>query len=687
MNPLLRVTIAFIIGILVQHQWPLPTTMLWALGTLLVVLWFIGLTRLANRYLLGITTFGVFIYLGGLAVTLKNESLAPTHLVNFRLDSIQAYRGQVIAFPETRGKTHRAVLEITHVKLNHHWQEATGKIQAYIDKKAPRPAYGAELVVLGAPQLVAPPLNPNQFDFRQFLAYKQIHHQHYLRATAFATTGKNFAQWYSRWPYQLSQWSDDALKKLVPIEREYAVAKAMILGLRDDMDTELVQAYSAAGAVHVLSVSGFHIGVFVAIIAFLLQKLRSHRRGRWLYVTLTLGILWFYAILTGLSAPVVRSALMFSLFLLAEPLGKKSNGENALFGSALILLAYDPLLVFSVSFQLSYAALAGIIFWQPTIYQWITAKNWFLDKLWAITAVALAAQLATYPLSVYYFHQFPTYFLVANPLVVALSTAMIPVALAALALSAVPFVESVIGWILTGITWLLNQSVVWIEQLPSATLTGITFGKLEVVIVYAIIGILAYCWYQKEVFLVKVALAMSAILVVVQGIHLYENNTQKLLIVHDIPKQTVVSLIEGTRAILVADSLFFASNQQPFSFYLKNFYDVHGIREITNISLDKATNSGMVRPLPFGKLIVWKGQELIIAERPISTLTAHFTSPIIVRKGAIKSIQKNAYFEQIPLIFDSSVSTYYLKSLAQKSPSSLHSWYFTFQKGAYIRKI
>lgn len=687
MNPLLRVTIAFVIGILVPQHWPLPTPMLWALGTSLGILWFIGLARSHNRYLLGATTFGVFVYLGVLATTLKNESLAPTHLVHFRLDSIQAYRGQVITFPETRGKTHRAVLEITHVKLNHHWRAATGKIQVYIDKSTPRPAYGAELVVLGTPQQVAPPLNPNQFDFKQFLAHKQIHFQHYLRRTDFATTGNNFAQWYTRWPYQLSQWSDDALKKLIPIEREYAVAKAMILGLRDDMDSELVQAYSAAGAVHVLSVSGFHIGVFVAIIAFLLQKLKAHRRGRWLYVALTFGILWFYAILTGLSAPVVRSALMFSLFLLAEPLGKKPNGENALYGSALILLAYDPFLLFSVSFQLSYAALAGIIFWQPTIYQWVAAKDWFLDKLWAITAVALAAQLATFPLSVYYFHQFPTYFLVANPLVVALSTAMIPVALVALALSAVPFVGSVIGWVLTGITWLLNQSVVWIEQLPSATLTGITFGKLEVAIVYAIIGILAYCWYQKEVFLVKVALAMSAILVVIQGIHLYENNTQKFFIVHDVPKQTVVSFIEGTRAILVADSSFFASNQQPFSFYLKNFYDLHGIREITNISLDKATNSGMVRPLPFGKLIVWKGQELIIAERPISTLPAHFTSSIIVRKGAIKSIQKNAYFEQVPLIFDSSVSSYYLKSLAQKSPSSLHSWYFTFQKGAYIRKI
>lgn len=687
MNPLLRITIAFVIGILVQQQWPLPTPMIWALGTLLGILWFIGLTRLANRYLLGITTFGVFIYLGGLAVTLKNQSLAPTHLVHFRLDSIQAYRGQIITFPETRGKTHRAVLEITHIKLNQQWQEATGKIQAYIDKTAPRPAYGAELVILGSPQQVAPPLNPNQFDFRQFLADKQIYFQHYLRRTDFATTGKNCAQWYTRLPYQLSQWSDNALKKLVTIEREYAVAKAMILGLRDDMDSELVQAYSAAGAVHVLSVSGFHIGVFVAIVAFLLQKLRTHRRGRWLYLALTFGILWFYAILTGLSAPVVRSALMFSLFLLADPLGKKPNGENALYGSALILLAYDPFLVFSVSFQLSYAALAGIIFWQPTIYQWITAKDWFLDKLWAITAVALAAQLATYPLSVYYFHQFPTYFLVANPLVVALSTAMIPVALVALALSAVPFIGSVIGWILTGITWLLNQSVVWIEQLPHATLTGITFGKLEVVIIYAIIGILAYFWYQKEVFLVKIALAMSAILVVIQGMHLYENNTQKLLIVHDVPKQTVVSLIEGTRAILVADSSFFASNQQPFSFYLKNYYDIHGIREITNISLDKATNSGILRPLPFGKLIVWKGKELIIAEGPISTLPAHFTSPIIVRKGAIKSIQKNESFEQFPLIFDSSVSSYYLKPLAQKSPSRLHSWYFTFQKGAYIRKI
>lgn len=684
MNPLLRYTLAFAFGILILNQWPVSSSTLFISGILLAIFWLLVFVRFRHRFLLGGITLIVFIYLGGLATVVKNASLSPNHLTKITPSSITAYRGLVESFPETRAKTHRIVLRVTHVQTKEQWIEATGKVQLYIDKQAQRPAFGAKMIVLGAPKAVEAPTNPNQFDFRQFLAYKQIYHQHYLRSSDFGTTGKNAAPWYMLLPYHLSEWSDHTLKKAIPYEREYAIAKAMLLGLRDDMEPELTQAYSAAGAIHVLSVSGFHIGVFVAIIAFLLQKLKTDRRGRWLYLGLTFGILWFYAILTGLSAPVVRSALMFSLFLLAEPLGKKPNGENALFGSALVLLAYDPLLIYSVSFQLSYAALAGIVFWQPTVYQWFSFNDWLVDKLWGLTAVALTAQLATFPLTVYYFHQFPTYFLLANPIVVALSTALIPIALAALALTNVPFLGAVFGWIITGVTWLLNQSVVWIEQLPHSTLNGLSFTPVEVGIVYGIMGTLIIGWYQRELFWLRAAFTLSIIFAIVQGVNGYQHQTQKWLVIHDVPKQTVISLIDGPTATILADSSFFSAQTSSYSFYLKNFYDVHGIRHIKYLSLEASPDEERIRRLSFGKVVVWNGQKMLLLEQPTQALPPQLFNQVIARKGVLKSLIANTTLHSLPLVFDGSSPRFYLDRLRKNRQPT---WYFTHENGALIHSF
>ncbi len=684
MNPLFRLTVAFALGILTQSYWPISNQLILALGVSTVIGWITCFFYLKNRYGLGSFTFISFILLGIVNVMISDALRSPNHLSHAPIESTTAYRAHVSTFPETIAKTHRAVVEVSHIYVNGQWKSVNGKVQLYINKAAPRPQFGAELIILGAPKPIEPPLNPEQFDFRQFQAYKQIYFQHYLQPSQYVLTGKLLSHWWVKWPYQIGQWSDTRLKQLVPINREYAVAKAMILGLRNDMDHELVQAYSAAGAIHVLSVSGFHMGVFVAILAFLLQQLKTSPKGRWLYAGLTLTILWFYAILTGLSAPVVRSAIMFSLFLLADPLHRKANGENALFGSAFLLLAYDPFLLFSVSFQLSYTALGGIIFGYPLVYQWFSFNDWLVDKIWAITAVALTAQLATFPLTVYYFHQFPTYFLLANPLVVALSTAMIPIALLAISLSPLPYFGTLCGWVLTGIVWLLNQSIVWIEKIPYSTLNSLSFSKIEVGIVYAIIGTLLLFWYQKNSFWLRICFSLSLLLALSQSNSLYKNRTQKTLVVHNVPKQMVISIIEGQHATVVADADFFSSTSQGFSFYMKNFYDIQGVRQLTKHSLHSPSTYPLIRTFSFGKLLVWNGYKLLLLEKPLNRMPVGFVDHILIRKNAVRNLTSIQNRDTSPFLFDSSISPYYLNPLIQQTQQNRFPWYFTAQKGAKI---
>lgn len=685
MNALLRCTLAFVGGILLHDAPPLfqigNEGYKIGLGIVVVLILLIFLLirfYKGNRSLIGFFTLCLFVDLGWLRTPSLN---CPTDF-----EQMEAYEAVVLSPAETRAKTYKVEVAVLKAQWDNQWYPLEGKVLLYIDKLASKPHYGDVLLIRGKPHLVEPPQNPAQFDYQRFLSYKQIFHQHYLRQTDFTLTGKRQTNWLKDGAYTVSEWSDAVLRRLVPPDREYAVVKAMVLGLRDEMDSELVQAYSAAGAVHVLSVSGFHITIFIGILTFFLGRLEKRHRGRWLYLGITLTTMWFYAVLTGLSAPVIRSALMFTIFLLAKPLGRKENSVNALFGSALILLTIDPLLIYSVSFQLSYAALGGIIFLQPVLYQSLTVKDWLLDKVWAITAVALTAQLVTFPLGVYYFHQFPNYFWLVNPLVVALSCVMLPVAFAAIAFSWVPILSEALGWVLTGITWLLNQIVLWTEKLPYAVLGGLSLSWMELLLVYGIIGLLLALIYYRDVRWWWGVGGASLVLLVVQIFEIQQLNKQKWLVVHAVPKQTVISLIEGRRGIVTADSSFFQPDNKPFNFYLKNFYTEQGIQDITPELLElPSQQSELLKTLPFGKLIIWQGFKILLVEKPITEAVPFVADFVLIRNTAFrKSGQLRTVFGNQRLIFDNSNKFYVLDTLQKQAIVNRLPWYFVGQKGALV---
>lgn len=688
MNVLLRCTLAFIAGILLKNaEWGhlLGHYGYWIFvittGCLFLLLfWFVSFSK-TSRYFLGSSVLLLFLGLGWI--------LAPNHTLGADIGEVAAYEATVLAPPETRAKTYKVEVAISKGKNQNGWKPLKGKVLLYIDKAAPKPHYGDVLLIRGVSKLVEHPQNPDQFDYKWFLAQKGIYHQQYLKATDFIVTGKKQVNFLKEWAYTVSEWSDTALRRLVKYDREYTVAKAMVLGLRDEMDNDLVQAYSAAGAVHVLSVSGFHITIFIGILAFLLGHLEKSKHGKWLYLSITLITMWFYAVLTGLSAPVIRSALMFSLFLLAKPLGRKSNGVNALFGSALILLVLDPMLIYSVSFQLSYAALSGIIFLQPILYQSLTFKDWFMDKVWAITAVAITAQLATFPIGAYYFHQFPTYFWLVNPLVVALSCAMLPVALATIALAWVPLLSDALGWALTGITWLLNQVVVWTQQLPYSVLGSLSLSGAELWVIYAMMGLLIALFYYRDWRWLWSIGALSVVLLGIQLIEIQQSINQKQLIFHAVPHQTVITLMTGTQVFLVADSAFFQPDKKPYNFYLGNFYTKRSISRITQESLQSPSPLlNLVKTLPFGKLIVWEGQKILLVEKPIENSIPPLADYVLIRYSAFRSSEKLlAIFGKQKLIFDNSNKFYVLDTLQKQAQAAQLPWYFVHQKGAWMAQI
>jgi competence protein ComEC len=680
MNTLLRFTLAFVAGILLAHFYSFSIPIVLAgVATLVVFLAFFA--QKLNRYALGAGWSVVAVALGWCNYWLTSEAQSATHLLQLDPAAIEAYEAVVATPAEVRQKTYKTEAQMRRVKTKGHWQNASGRILLYVAKSASMPAYGAILLVKGSPKLVLGPQNPNQFDYRSFLANRQVFHQHYLRASDFVITTQTNALWYKSWAYGLGQWSDAQLKRLVPWPREYAVTKAMVLGLRDEMDPDLVQAYSVAGAVHVLSVSGFHIAIFVWILSKLLGFIEKRKHGKWLYLAITLIILWFYAVLTGLSAPVIRSALMFTLLLLASPLKRKKNTENALFGSALILLILDPRLIHSVSFQLSYAALAGIIFLQPFLYQTLSFRQQWANWLWGISTVAFAAQLVTFPLGIFYFNQFPIYFWLVNPVVVGLAFVQLPLALATILFSWVPFLAEGLGWATTLTTWLLNQAVVWTEQLPFARLAGLAFSGIELALVYALMATLIGLVYYRSHRWLWATLALSLILCRIQLFENQEFANQKTMVVHAVPNQTAVSMVVGQQAMLLADTAFL-NNQRAFDFYLDDFYTQRATRQTTRVALENVPNNPpLLKRSWWGQLLVWQGKKVAFVEQPVAAFPAVFDL-VIVRSNAYRNpadLLKS--FGNQAVVLDNSNKYYVLEGLQAAGVP----YHFTNAEGAWVR--
>ncbi|WP_234733871.1 ComEC/Rec2 family competence protein [Tellurirhabdus bombi] len=519
------------------------------------------------------------IFLAGLGwlVTYRHTaSNDPTNLTHSQ-QPIRAYEGVVNTQAEQREKTFRLEVSVRRVRTDSSWQTASGTVLVYLDKNvAQKPRYGDVWLIRGSPKAVDPPRNPGQFNYKRFLAHRQIYHQQYVRPADRQVIGYAPASRLTALAFTVNAWADSVFTHHVGTGQEFAIVKAMILGVRDSIDPELQQAYSAAGAVHVLSVSGLHVGVLFAALTFLLGFLKNHDKGRYVFFALMLGLLWFYALMTGFSAPVLRSAFMFSLILLGQVLNRKHTMINTLAASAFLILLIDPFAITTAGFQLSYLAVGGLTLWQRPLYQSLRFENYWVDSLWKITSVALVAQLATFPLSVYYFHQFPTYFWLANPLVIPLSSLVLILAMALLAVSWIPLLSMLLGMGVYAAMWALNQSILLTEKLPYSVLKGLVLTPLELALLSALLlSLIVLLTERKKAWLWGALGCGSFLMASVSWTHQAQNR-QRLTIVHAVPRNTVVAQVRGRSATIFSEKPLTVGSKE-FSFNLQGTYDSLGV--------------------------------------------------------------------------------------------------------------
>ena len=339
---------------------------------------------------------------------------------------------------------------------------------------------------------IKPPINPHQFDFRKYMGHLGVYHS--VRLTdENSLTSPNPTRTLSGRAQQIRS----IIIKKLSLEQfgreQLSIIQALLLGERDTISPETYSNYVDAGAVHILAVSGLHIGILLLLIQFLLRPLKLLAHGRILVLAISVVLLWGFAFLAGLSASIIRACTMFTFVAYAMYLNRPSNSFNILALSMFfILLAINPNLLFQAGFQMSYAAVFAIVWIYPLLQKWWLPKNKIIRYIWQLLSVSVAAQLGVLPISLFYFHQFPGLFFISNLLIVPFLGLILGMGILIILLSLLEIAPPPLIWFYNEVIGLMNKMVGWIAEQEAFVLKSISFDNVQLFLGYLIIGTLIY---------------------------------------------------------------------------------------------------------------------------------------------------------------------------------------------------
>jgi competence protein ComEC len=463
---------------------------------------------------------------------------------------------------------------------------AEGNLIVYVAKQDSLQLSYGDLVVVpfGFIREVSGPQNPDEFDYKRYLAFHGIHDQVYLRASEVQKLPVNKGSALRKWVYGVQAYFKSVLSRCIASSNETGVAEALLYGFDDDIDAETVQAYSNTGTLHVLAVSGMHVGIIFMILDIILKPLDRNKRLKLMKHVVILGALWLYSLLCGLSPSILRATVMFSFMIVASILNIRSSVYNTLAASALVLLCADSNMLANVGFQLSYLAVLGIVFFQSYFYNWYHPTNPLVDEIWKITAVSLAAQLTTFPVGLLYFHQFPNCFLFSNLIIIPLTTLILYMAMVLLVVAKLSWVSWLLGQALYYVIGFTNGMVMFVERIPFAYVNGIHISIAQSILLYGMVGLASAYFLLRRLVYLKLCLVISTVFMVLNGWSVVENYTQNRLMIYAVRNNSVIQCIRGNQSLMMGDSALLA-DADKMKFHLQQHQWRRGIQQTEKVFL------------------------------------------------------------------------------------------------------
>ena len=542
---------------------------------------------------------------------------------------IKAYVVKLTSPPEEKSKSWKRVGVVTQVCGRSGWTTAESGINLYFQKAdgAEHLDYGDRVLIVGAPQAIEPPYNPGEFDFKKHNANKHIFLQHRPDSGKWTLAAKSSERGFLFYAQRKRKLCVGVFKRYIPDGQEQGILMALVLGVTDGLDSEVLSAYAASGAMHVLAVSGMHVSILYGILLFAFKPIRKSPASEWSIAVICLLLLWMYAFVTGLSPSVLRAVTMFSFVAVARPLGRNTNIYNTLAASAFILLLYDPWLILSVGFQLSYLAVWGIVYLQRPLNNLWAAPNTLLHWAWQITTVSIAAQWTTVAISIYYFHQFPTYFLLANLVVIPASTVVLVGGIVLLVISPVTAIAAPLGTMLQWCTQYMDEALFLTERLPGSLWQPVYLNGVGTVALFMLLFSLVLLFqYRRFGFVFTTALA--AVTLSATTWWQWHQQSHHTWIVYRIPGHHASDWISGGQSWLHADSL----DATRIRFTIDPAHLQEQVKSVKRLPLEEPKLHGLQFISFGGKVFVWIGS-------PDYQLPARLpVDAVIVSNNAINSL-------------------------------------------------
>jgi len=657
--PVFRVVIPFSAGIICTIKTGLPfagMACMAAAGFLLSVLFTVrnyASGKYAQRWLAGIPFYCCFFGMGG-TITWLHQSLH--HRSHFQaMECNGSYLVEIANEPAKTSTGWRFIADVNAANSSCTWNEARGKILVQLQDSMHhfKGTAGNKMLIHGEMKRIAGPGNPAAFDARHFYEGKGAWHQVFVAEKSFEVINTLVI----KTPFTYARMLRDAM--LEKLQRylgkdDLGVAGALLLGYEEWLDPELESYWSGAGVLHVLCVSGMHVMLIYVILAWLLGWMERKEALRHFRYPILLMLIWFYAMVTGFSPSVIRAAAMISFVIAGNWINREASIYNLLCSSCILMFIIDPYLIMSAGFQLSFLAVCGIIFLHKMILPIWVAPNKWLHKIWELVSISIAAQLTTFPLSLFLFHQFPNYFLIGNLLIIPLSTIVMYSGLLLLVTDWIPYAGLVTGTITSMGIRALNWLVITIGELPGAMTKNVYVSLYETFILYLLLLFIpVWIVYKSRTWLFICLILISAFLFL--RIELLQQASKNVsLTVYKSKGHTIISLLSGRHVTLISDS---SAMPSTFKFSCDEHLVSNLVSETDSIKIG-AGNVIEIKGVPTSKIYIirdwFKRQKFIQADGNI----AMHTILIIGGNCRVEAQRINETFHPQMVVFDGSCKSY-----------------------------
>jgi len=449
--------------------------------------------------------------------------------------------------PVEKDNSYKAEAIVKDIIKSHSSTNTSGRVIIYFKKDSSlnRLAPGTGLAFKKPLQQIKNSGNPGGFDYKGYALRKGITHTVYLTEQDYVLSSQKQTASFNQLLHTIRGYVLTNLNKYIPGRKEQGLAKALLIGYKDDLDRDLLQSYTNTGVVHVIAVSGMHLALIFWLLNLLFKPFLKSRRTAWLHPVLIISLLWLFTFIAGGSASIVRAAVMFTCILFGTAFKRKASIYNTLAASAFLLLCYNPYWLWDAGFQLSYAAVLSIIIFYKPIYECTYLNNKPLDWLWQLVAVSIAAQVLTTPIVLYHFHQFPVYFLITNILVVPVSSLVLIGELILVIVSPIQILASGLGKLLSATIWWMNSFIEQLERFPFAVIEGIQINPLQAVLLLIMIAGVSFFLIEKMKSGLWIGFTALAIFLIFNSLYFLKASDQTKIIVYNISKHDALDFIEG----------------------------------------------------------------------------------------------------------------------------------------------